>query len=94
MSTMQQTAPPLRPDEIAARLRQYHELMEPHIRIASRLLAAAATPPSLLMSEDGNIVHVDRAQAEVERMAHDYITDTSRIIAKTLSLGDFVVRGS
>ena len=80
-------------DEIAARLRQYHELMEPHIRIVSRLLAAAH-PPSLLMSADGNLVHVDRAKTEAERMANDYITDTSRLIAKTLSLGDFMVRGS
>ena len=90
MTATERIALNLRPDEIAERVRQYHELMAPHVEAASRIIQRESW--AITIGLDGS--SIERVPSDLEKAVLDYITDTSRLVAKYLGIGDFFIGGS
>lgn len=68
------------PQEMAERVRMYHEAMEPHIKAASHLLGYS---PQTLLSQDGTIQRITSPQ---EKQVIETLQEISRLQMKRLGL--------
>lgn len=68
------------PQEIASRVRAYHEAMEPHIKAASHLLGHF---PQTLVIQDGVIQRITSPQ---EKQVIETLQEISRLQMKRLGL--------
>ena len=68
------------PQEMASRVRAYHEAMEPHIKAASHLLGCL---PQTLFIQDGTIQRIASPQ---EKQVIETLQEISRLQMKRLGL--------